>query len=103
VNEQGITKNEIISELTRSPHGELEQYVPVALRAAQEEAEFLSHLIAWNEGKGRIRDSKVALPVISLSVPDFNGELLENSMAHLAMLDPRNLLKAVPPTWGLSC
>jgi hypothetical protein len=94
-NEQGITKNQIIQELAKSPHGNLKEYVPTAQRAAQEDCEFLAHLIAWNERNGQIRDSKVALPVISLSVPTFETELVENSLAHLAKLDPRNLVRAV--------
>jgi hypothetical protein len=93
--ETGLTKQQILSELTRSPHGALAEYVPVGQRAAQDDPEFLAHMVAWNEKKGSIRDSKVALPVVSLSVPGFNGELAENSLAHLALLDPRNLLRAV--------
>jgi len=93
--EQGITKNQIISELTRSPHGDLAQYVPVAQQAAAMDPEFLAHLISWNEQHGSIRDSKVALPVVSLSVQGFDEELKDNSLAHLALLDPRNLVRAV--------
>jgi hypothetical protein len=92
--ETGITKNEIISQLARSPHGKLEEYVPVGQRAAKEEAEFLAHLIAWNHIKGQIRDSKIALPVVSLSVPQYPDELVVNSLAHIVSLDPRNVVRA---------
>jgi hypothetical protein len=93
--EVGLSKNQIIQELTRSPHGKYDEYVPVARSAAANEPEFLAHLIAWNFRNGQIRDSKVALPIISLGERSFNGELADNSLAHLAMLDPRNLLKAL--------
>lgn len=94
--EQGITKQQIIAELTRSAHGELPKYLPIAQRAAKEEPEFLAHLIAWNQEHGAIRDSKVALPVSSLSVPAFaDPQLVQNSLAHLALLSPREILRAV--------
>lgn len=79
--EKGLTRNQIIQELTRSPHGELTVYEKVGRAAAKEDAEFLAHLIAWNRIHGQVRDSKVALPVISLTEPTFNGELAENSNA----------------------
>lgn len=94
--EKGLTKNRIVSELSRSPHGKLEEYLPIGKQAAAEQPEFFSHLIAWNNLKGQIRDSKVALPVISLSVSEFNDdEFVGNSLAHLAMLDPRNFVRAI--------
>ena len=93
-NEEGLTKNKILSELSRSPHGELKEYIPVGQQAAKQEAEFLAHLIAWNHQKGQIRDSKVALPIVSLSVPGIANDFVENSLAHLALLGPRELLKA---------
>jgi hypothetical protein len=93
--ETGITKNQILAELVRSPHGDLKAYVPIGIRAAEAEGEFFSHLISYNFLHGQIRDSKVALPVVSLSTPKFNiPELVENSLAHLAVLDPRNLVRA---------
>lgn len=92
--EQGLTKNQIISELSRSPHGALAEYIPVGQKAAKQEAEFLAHLIAWNHKNGQIRDSKIALPIVSLSNPSFPKDLAENSLAHLAQLGPRELLKA---------
>lgn len=92
--EAGITKNRIIAELTRSPHGDLKSYLPIGAVASKEEPEFLAHLIAWNFEKGQIRDSKVALPVISLTA-SIDPELAENAFAHIASLDPRNLVRAV--------
>lgn len=97
--ESGITKNQIISELAKSPHGDLAQYLPLGRAAADQDPEFLAHLIAWNHVKGQVRDSQVGMPVASLSIAAFPGELRENSLAHLAMLGPRELLRAVRFAW----
>jgi hypothetical protein len=91
--ETGLTKNQILSELSRSPHGKLEEYVPVGTQAAQKEPEFLAHLIAWDHMKGQVRDAKVALPIIALSGTN-EPEFVENALAHLSELGPRELLKA---------
>ena len=91
--EHGISKNQIISELTRSPHGKLSEYVPVGKQAAQQEPEFLAHLVAWNHIKGQVRDSQVALPLIAMAVAGY--PFVDNSLAHLALLGPRELLRAV--------
>lgn len=93
--EQGISRNELIASLSKSSHGKLIDYEPITRRAAKEQPEFLSHLLAWNYLKGQVRDSKVALPTITLSVEGFPEEYRENSLAHLALLDPRNLLRAI--------
>lgn len=101
--EAGLTRNAIIEQLTRSTHGNLKDYLDVARRAAKEEPEFTAHLISWNRGHGQIRDAKVALPIATLSVPEFDpparegdlGALAENSLAHVASLDAKNLLRAV--------
>jgi len=99
MSENTITKNEILSELSKSPHGNYKEYILVCTRAAMQEPDFLAHLISWNRDNGQIRDSKVALPVVSLSVPTFalglTREIRENSLAHLALLDPRNFVKAL--------
>lgn len=92
--EYGLTKNQIITELSRSPHGKLEEYVKVGKEAATQEPEFFAHLIAYDRVKGQIRDAKVALPVISLSVPTFPEEFKDNSWAHIASLGPRELERA---------
>ncbi len=91
--EQGLTKQRIFAELSKSPHGNLSEYVPIGREAVANEAEFFQHLIAWNQRNGQIRDSKVALPVIGLAF-ESDLELLDNSIAHLAMLGPRELRKA---------
>lgn len=92
--EQGITRNKMIQELTKSPHGSLAEYVGTGIVAAQQEPEFFAHLIAWNGIRGQIRDAKIALPVVNLMVK-VADEFEENAYAHLAQLDPRSLLKAI--------
>ena len=91
--EQGITKQRLVSELSRSPHGKLAEYVPIGQQAVKQEGEFFAHLIAWDRTHGQIRDSKVALPVIGLAYEN-DAELLDNAFAHLALLGPRELLRA---------
>mgnify|MGYP001589564453 CR=1 FL=1 len=93
--EQGLTTNQLIQELTKSPHGDLKAYEPIGRRAAKEQVEFLAHLIAWNARKGQIRDAKVALPVVALTAKAIDPEFKENALAHLASLDPRNLLRGL--------
>lgn len=93
--ESGLTKNKILSELAKSPHGKLSEYVPIGTQATRQEPEFMAHLIAWNRVKGSIRDSQVSLPIVSLAVPEFPAEFVDNSLAHLALLGPRELLKAL--------
>lgn len=97
MSENQLNKRTVISELTKSPHGDLAQYVPIGVRAGFEDPAFFSHLIAWNERKGSIRDSRVALPVLALTVDAIwsDRELRDNAMAHLAKLAPRDLLRAV--------
>lgn len=93
--ERGLTKNQIVSELSKSPHGKLQEYVDIGQRATLEHPEFMAHLIAWDRVKGQVRDAKVGLPVVSLLVKDFPPELAENSLAHLACLGPREFLRAI--------
>lgn len=93
--ESGLTTNKIISELTRSAHGALEEYLPIGRESALQQADFFAHLVAWDRLKGQIRDAHVALPVVGLTVGKQEPEYVSNSLAHLAMLSPRELLKAV--------
>lgn len=89
-----LTRNQMVEQLTRSPHGKLSDYVPVGVRAVAQDPQFFAHLVAWNEQNGQVRDARVALPILSLSEKDFPGELVENSLAHIALLDPRMLEQA---------
>lgn len=90
--EKGLNKQQIVSMLCKSPHGKLAEYTPVATQAIAMDGEFYQHLIGWDRIKGQIRDSKAALPVLGLTEKD--AELRDNSFAHLALLNPRELLKA---------
>lgn len=91
--ESGIDKRQIITELTKSAHGNLAAYAKLGRPAAMQEPEFWAHLVAWDAKKGSVRDAHVALPVLALAGrrhPEFD----ENALAHLAKLDPRNLVRA---------
>lgn len=91
---KGLTKNKIISELTKSPHGDLALYAPIGLTAAQEDPNFFGRLVAWNHAKGQVRDAKVALPVLALTGTK-DPEFQENALAHLADLRPREFARAL--------
>lgn len=91
--ERGINKQQLIAELVRSPHGGVEKYIPLVTEAARIEPEFLAHLMAWGESRCHVRDAKVAVPVITLGTPGY--PYVENSLAHLALLTPRDLARAV--------
>jgi hypothetical protein len=93
-NEKGLSPNQLISELTKSPHGELREYLTVGSLAAKENPDLFAHLIAWNMRNGQIRDSKKALPVIALTNPTLHEDHRENALAHLAMLSPREFCLA---------
>lgn len=103
VGEQGgLTKAQVISELTKSPHGDLSEYLKVGVQAVKEDPEFFAHLIAWNHAKGQIRDAKVALPVVAIR----NGgdaELVENALAHVADLRPREFSRALQFARQIGC
>jgi hypothetical protein len=94
VMEAGLSRQTIFASLIRSPHGELKSYLPVAQAAAKQDAEFFAHLVSWDAKNGQIRDAHVALPMCSLREPSFSGELLDNSLAHLALLSPKMLVQA---------
>lgn len=95
--ESGLTKNQLIAQLTKSPHGDLAQYAEIGLPAAVADPNFFAHLIAWNGAKGAIRDAKVALPVLALTAPALreDAELRDNALAHIAKLSPRDMVRAV--------
>jgi len=93
--EAGLTRNKVFSELTKSVHRDFKSYLDVGKKAAVQDPEFFAHLIAWDRLNGDIRDSKVALPVVSLSVASYPDEYVDNSLAHLAVLNPKMLLRAV--------
>lgn len=91
--EQGITKQRLIAELSKSVHGSLKEYVPIGKQGVQQEGEFFQHLVAWDRTHGQIRDSKVALPIVGLAF-EKDEELVDNALAHIALLGPRELARA---------
>jgi len=93
--ELGVTRNEIVNKLNLSLHGDLPAYQGVIGAACKQDPEFVAHLISFDFTNGQIKDSKIALPVITLASRDFPDELIENSLAHIAMQPPREMLKAV--------
>jgi hypothetical protein len=93
MNETGVTRQTLIANLSRSSHGALKEYIPLAKVGFQQEPEFTSKLTAWDRTHGQIRDSKVALPVIGLAVLT-DEELVDNALAHIALLGPRELARA---------
>lgn len=93
--EQALDKKALIAELVRSAHGSLQEYVPVASRAARDEPDFYAHLIAWNERNGQVRDARVALPAIAWAYGLDGPEYDENAIAHLAAHNPRMFLQGL--------
>jgi len=83
----------MVNELLKVGHHNPDLYTENGLKAVQTEPELFAHMIAWNYKKGKVRSSKIALPVIALrGTPDM--EWWENAVAHLCTLDPRNLVNA---------
>lgn len=93
---QALSRNKIITLLTRSPHGDLKEYIPLASACAAQDHDFLAHLIAWNQHKGQIRDSKLALPLIAMNhAASMLPEQRENAEAALIMQGPRELVRGL--------
>lgn len=94
MSESGLSRNQIFVELAKSEHGDLKEYVPVGYAAAREHPDFLAHLLVWNKDKGQVRDTKAALPVIALMNQNLDEEFVENALACLTLLNPRDMLRA---------
>lgn len=95
IESQALTRNQVVSVLTKSPHGELSQYLPVAVPAARQDPDFFGHLVAWNHWKGQVRDAKVALPIAALTADSLPVELRDNALGAVSLLGPRELVRAV--------
>lgn len=94
--EQVLTTQQIVGNLIKVVHKSLDLYIDDALKVVRQNPDLFSHLIAWNHINGEIRDTKVAFPVISLrGDPGDQNMYYENAIAHLLLLDPRNLERAV--------
>jgi len=93
--EQNTNRQEILNDLVKSKHGNYQAYVVPALEAAKTDPDFFFKLMVWNLVKGEIRDTKVALPVISLrTIEKEHKDLAESAVACLMSLDPKSLVKA---------
>lgn len=89
---QQYSQSELLGLLMQIQHGAVGNYIPVALPAAQVNAELFAHLVAWDHASGKVRDSKRALPVVALrGVSVEQAEFAENAVAHLLLLAPREL------------
>jgi len=100
--EKTFDPKQAIAELTKSVHGDLDAYMPVGFKATLADPDFFAHLVAWNHLHGKVRDAKIALPVIALS--SFHSRVqpgidfdpyIENALAHLADLRPRELARVL--------
>ena len=89
-----LSRQDILAQCFKTPRGHLADYIPVGFRAAELDGEFLAHAIAYDKRHGSVRDAQVGLPVATLATPAFPRLLLENSLAHLALLNPKDLLRA---------
>lgn len=88
-------RSALLGTLLKVKHRKLEEYVDDVLPGAVKDPELFAHLIAWNEANGKVRDSKVAFPVLALrTAAMLDRELTENVFAHLAKLGPRELVRA---------
>lgn len=100
-----FTRSRLIASLLRIQHADkdakkdnvtkLSAYLAEGLAAAQADPELFAHLIAWNGKNGKVRDSKVAFPLIALrALRKSDTDLAENAVANLLMLSPRDLVRA---------
>jgi hypothetical protein len=93
--ESGIRQQEIYSSLCKTPHRDLSEYIPIVTQAAKDQPEFLSHLQTWNLLNGQVRDSKEGIPVVALASSRYSEpEFVESSLACIASLNPRQLVRA---------
>lgn len=93
--QRAYDRRKFISTLMKIEHGKLEGFITDGLQASQAEPELFAHFIAWNQIKGKVRDSKVAYPVIALrGVSKTDRDLAENAVSHLMQLSPRDLVRA---------
>ena len=89
-----LTRQGIIAQLFKTPKGNLSDYLAIGTQAGALDGEFLAHAIAYDRRHGSVRDAQVGLPVVTLATSAFPRLLAENSLAHLALLNPKDLLRA---------
>ena len=92
---QGFQRSRLISSFLQIPHGNLSAFTDVGLEAAKSDTELLAHFVAWNHKNGKVRDGKKAFPILSLRhLTKEDRDIAENAVAHLLLLDPRDLTSA---------
>lgn len=91
---QLFDKMRLASTLVKIGHGNFNIYVNDAMPAAVNDPGLFAHFVAWNHINSKIRDNKVAFPVVALRGSSGINELSENAIAHLVSLGPRELIKA---------
>lgn len=90
----------LLNVLNFSFKGDYEKYESVVLEATRNDPFFLAKVINYNRDKSEIKDSKVALPILALRNLDLidnervEKEVVENAIANLMLLSPRDLVKA---------
>ena len=95
MNEQTIDRQRFISTLMKIGHGDLNLFVKDALPVAQADPHLFGHTIVWNQDNGKVKDSKVAYPVLALRGLDkTETELAENAIAAMCNLAPRELYRS---------
>lgn len=88
-------RQQLINSLLHISHDQPELYAKIGILAGKSEPELFAHFISWNSAHGKIRDSKVAFPVLALRTLTPNDrDLVENAVANLLLLDPRKLVRA---------
>ena len=93
--ETPYSRQTLINSLLTVSHNKLNLYTQIGLLAGKSEPELFAHFLAWNSIHGKVRDSKVAFPVLALrtlAAPD--RDLVENAVANLLLLTPRKLIQA---------
>lgn len=100
----GVTRQELVAAFMRSPHGDLMSYRKIVEEFHRADPGFLAHAMAWGKRKGTIRDAARGMPLATLALPLYHSAMRENSVALLALCDPRELLHAweVGKTFPLS-
>ncbi len=93
--ESARERSALLGSLLKVKHRALLEYTEDVLPGALRDPELFAHLIAWNSKNGKVRDTKVAFPILALRTGAMDDrELTENAMAHLALLGPRELARA---------
>lgn len=85
-----FNKLKLITSLTKIGHGNLKEYFRIGLPTVQADPYLFAHLIAWNHKNSKVRDSKIAFPIIALRG---DPQFAENAIAHLCTLGPRDIIR----------